>query len=297
LYHTLTFLLTLCCSFIICGPYDRQYRRRRQDERQGQSDYDIMERYWREVLPLGFFVNQGASETGDGLLESPPGDLTVRDKITGRHKATNEGSGGGETRRDDIEKPTESMLIGHEKHKIEDNEKIATEETGKLAAKIEKDDKKVEEPATKSTEPEKKPVEHKETVEAVKPDIKTEGPADPGDKTKQRRSVTCQGQKEWLQCDGPYELIKIKNAFWGRDNDYTCTKSGVTHGLRTDKNCAQDESNTMNKVREACDNENVCEVVASGIYFDKADCSDIYKYLTLDWECAPSESRIKETIS
>ena len=23
-----------------------------------------MERYWREVLPLGFFVNQGASETG-----------------------------------------------------------------------------------------------------------------------------------------------------------------------------------------------------------------------------------------
>lgn len=67
--------------------------------------------------------------------------------------------------------------------------------------------------------------------------------------------------------------------------------------MRTDKNCAQDESNTMTKVREACDNENVCEVVASGIYFDKNDCSDVYKYLTLDWECAPSESRIKESIS
>lgn len=112
-----------------------------------------------------------------------------------------------------------------------------------------------------------------------------------------RNSVTCQGQKEWIQCDGPYELIKIKDAFWGRDDDKTCTKDEVTHGLRTDKNCVQDAENTLKKVREACDSENVCEVVASDIYFDKTDCPDVHKFLRLKWQCAPSESRIKEPIS
>lgn len=118
---------------------------------------------------------------------------------------------------------------------------------------------------------------------------------DPGDKRKKKSTTTCEGSKEWLQCDGPYELIKIKNAFWGRDNSHTCTRSGKVHGLKTDQNCAQDEQNTMNKVREACDNENVCEVVASPVYFDKTDCPDVYKFLRMDYECAPSESRIKES--
>lgn len=112
-----------------------------------------------------------------------------------------------------------------------------------------------------------------------------------------RSSVTCQGQKEWIQCDGPYELIKIRDAFWGRDDDKTCTKNEVMHGLKTDKNCVQDAENTLKKVREACDSENVCEVVASDIYFDKTDCPDVHKFLRLKWQCAPSESRIKEPVS
>ena len=29
-----------------------------------QTDQELMSRYWREVLPLGFFINQGAAETG-----------------------------------------------------------------------------------------------------------------------------------------------------------------------------------------------------------------------------------------
>ena len=60
------------------------------------------------------------------------------------------------------------------------------------------------------------------------------------------------------------------------------------------KVCEQDKDNTIRKVREACDNENVCEVVASNIYFDQTDCPNVYKFLKMKWECAPSESRIKE---
>jgi len=224
-----------------------------------QTDQELMSRYWREVLPLGFFINQGAAETGDSVR------LALRDKI--QHVVEEGSGGGGEIRRDDIAKPATDQAPD-ETAASPSNEQISTEESGKIAA-----DYKAENADAKSTS-------------ATSPDD--------SEKEKVRRSITCQGQKEWLQCDGPYELIRIRNAFWGRDNDYTCTRSGITHGLRSDKNCAQDESNTMTKIREACDNENVCEVVASPIYFDKTDCPDIYKYLKLEWECARSESRIKE---
>ena len=110
-----------------------------------------------------------------------------------------------------------------------------------------------------------------------------------------QQTITCQGEKEWLQCD-PYELIKIHQAFWGRDDTASCTSNDVTHGLKRDKLCAQDEANTMSKVENACSGENQCELVASPVYFDRTDCPDVYKYLKVDWECAKSESRIKETI-
>lgn len=115
------------------------------------------------------------------------------------------------------------------------------------------------------------------------------------DGTKKTTTITCQGQKEWLQCP-MYRLIKINSAFWGRDDTKTCERSGVEHGLKTDKICAQDESNTMTKVQNACDGESACELVASPVYFDRTDCPDIYKFMRVNWECAHSESRIKETI-
>ncbi|XP_004208646.1 uncharacterized protein LOC100201983 [Hydra vulgaris] len=247
-----------CILLVICSPYNINRRRKRE-----QSDAELMRLYWSEQLPLGFFVNDGSSETGESL-----GVLSARDHI----QETHEGSGVG--RRDDIQrKPTSSVSLkaNIEGKKSLSNQKMEKlEENNKMEALVEKSEAKT---------------------------VVAETETDLGDKRKVRRSVTCQGQKEWLQCDGPYELIKIKSAFWGRDDDHTCKKNSITHGLSTDKNCAQDESNTMQKVREACDNENVCEVVASGVYFDKADCNDVYKFLRLEWQCAPSESRIKESIA
>jgi len=113
--------------------------------------------------------------------------------------------------------------------------------------------------------------------------------------TKRTTTITCQGQKDWLQCP-MYRLIKINSAFWGRDDTKTCVKSGIEHGLKTSQICAQDESNTMIKVQNACDGESACELVASPVYFDRTDCPDIYKFMRVNWECAHSESRIKDTI-
>lgn len=91
-----------------------------------------------------------------------------------------------------------------------------------------------------------------------------------------------------------YQLIKVRNAFWGRDNEVSCSRAAVEHGLKADKMCAQDESNTMVKVQNSCDGENACELIASPVYFDRTDCPDVYKYLRVNWECAHSESRTKD---
>ena len=108
-----------------------------------------------------------------------------------------------------------------------------------------------------------------------------------------KTTVTCEGEKEWLEC-GKYKLINIKSAFWGRDDSNTCTNNAVSRGLKTDAMCPQDESNTMTKVRNQCQDENACELSASTIFFDKTDCPSTYKYLKLEYECKHSESKIKE---
>lgn len=105
--------------------------------------------------------------------------------------------------------------------------------------------------------------------------------------------ITCEGEKEWLECE-KYNLINVKSAFWGRDDSNTCTNNAVSRGLKTDAMCPQDESNTMTKVRNQCQDENACELSASTIFFDKTDCPRTYKYLKLEYECRHSESKIKE---
>lgn len=108
-----------------------------------------------------------------------------------------------------------------------------------------------------------------------------------------KTTVTCEGEKEWIECD-KYKLINIKSVFWGRDDRNTCTNDAIARGLKTDAMCPQDESNTMTKVRNQCQDENACEISASTIFFDKTDCPSVYKYLRLEYECQHSESKIKE---
>ncbi|EDO47356.1 predicted protein [Nematostella vectensis] len=107
-----------------------------------------------------------------------------------------------------------------------------------------------------------------------------------------QNSITCQGEKQWLQCP-PYQLIRVNNAFWGRDDPTTCTRSGIQHGLITDRNCPQDEQNTLAKVSDQCKDVNACEVSASPVFFDRTDCTGVYKYLRINYDCLPEESRVK----
>lgn len=110
-----------------------------------------------------------------------------------------------------------------------------------------------------------------------------------------QETITCEGEKEWIECP-QYRVIKINNAFWGRDDEGTCTSNGVQHGLSTKNMCPQDESNTMTKVEGQCKDERACELAATSTFFDKTDCGEIYKYLRVKYECLPSESRVKAAL-
>lgn len=70
------------------------------------------------------------------LGDSPaPVGFSLRDKISEKQGGSGDGI---EIRRDDVPKPTESVILAHEKSKVvADNEKADSEETGKLAAKME----------------------------------------------------------------------------------------------------------------------------------------------------------------
>ena len=110
-----------------------------------------------------------------------------------------------------------------------------------------------------------------------------------------QETITCEGEKEWIECP-QYKVIKINSAFWGRDDTATCTTNGVQHGLSTSDMCPQDESNSMTKVEGQCKDEQACELAATSTFFDKTDCGQVYKYLRVNYECLPSESRVKAAI-
>ena len=58
--------------------------------------------------------------------------------------------------------------------------------------------------------------------------------------------------------------------------------------------CAQEESNTIQKIHEACEGESACELIASPVFFDRFDCPNVQKFIKVNWQCLHAESRIKD---
>jgi len=226
---------------------------------------------WNAPVSLGVFINPEATPEDTGKA--------AKRGLTPFHQAEGSGSGSGgsyftsdSAKRDEVPKPKEQKKQANvKKSTIETAEKDKINEVQEGNKTVESDEKKSELSAKASE------------IEEVQGRTSDE---------KRKSTITCQGQKDWLQCP-TYQLIKIKDAFWGRDDEKTCSRSHSERSLSTSKMCAQDESNTMAKLQNACDGESACELVASPVYFDRTDCPDVYKFLRVDWECAHSESRIK----
>jgi len=100
-------------------------------------------------------------------------------------------------------------------------------------------------------------------------------------------TVTCEGQKEMIECK-QYEHIKIKDVYWGRDDETTCPNPPT--GLVRDRLCDANRDNAKLKIDGQCKNEQACEVVASNIFFDDNSCGNVYKYLKIWFECIPDSS-------
>jgi len=100
-------------------------------------------------------------------------------------------------------------------------------------------------------------------------------------------TLICEGEKGWIQC-AQYELVKLTKVFWGRDDHVTCPK--IPAGLSVDQLCEANQDSAFRKVKENCNNQQACEVVASNIFFDDNSCGNAYKYLKVTYECMPDEA-------
>ena len=105
--------------------------------------------------------------------------------------------------------------------------------------------------------------------------------------------MSCEGEKGWVQCK-QYELIQIKDRYWGRDDESTCPSAPT--GLVKSKLCDCNRDNAKLKVDGQCKNEQACEVIASNIFFDDNSCGNVYKFLKIWYECVPDKSNVADVL-
>jgi len=254
-FSTSTLLLVLSLITIsIASPIGEPKQRQKRAPCDLNSDPCVEDAYWNEALALGFFVNKNDDAAGGGAAQ------TTGTKRGMDHGPLNYGSGSGHM----IQR---SDIPGQKAQNAQ-----ASEQTVKASPAVVKTD--VSPPA-------------------AAPAAVAAPPSAPAVDSNKHTTTFCQGEKEWLQCP-MYRVIKINKAFWGRMDQTTCTSPTVKRTLSSEKQCEQDEANTMKKVQTMCDDENACELVASDTFFDRADCPDVYKYVKLDYECLHSETRIKD---
>jgi len=105
-------------------------------------------------------------------------------------------------------------------------------------------------------------------------------------------TVACEGQKLWIQCQ-QYELIKVKEAYWGREDHVTCsdTPAGLSREV-----CDANSDNAFQKVDAQCKGQQNCEVVASNIFFDDNSCGNVYKYLKVKYECEADQQNSMDVL-
>lgn len=94
--------------------------------------------------------------------------------------------------------------------------------------------------------------------------------------------LACEGEKVVLTCDEG-DGIKIKSAFWGRNDTKLCPSK--------DKNKTNDlckpfnPSYPLEKLASICDASSRCEVDASEAYFEVPLCKSKSKYLRVVYDC------------
>lgn len=97
--------------------------------------------------------------------------------------------------------------------------------------------------------------------------------------------AACQEDNLMLQCRNRYNKIIIKEAFYGRDNLFTCTSKI----FNATKLCGiPTPSIIIQKVHLMCNNENKCKIPVTAKFLEKEGqeiCPDIRKYLKVKYAC------------
>ena len=83
---------------------------------------------------------------------------------------------------------------------------------------------------------------------------------------------------------GDYEGIRIIEAFWGRNDTFTCQTAEKQSTLTHKKMCWPETYETLNRLmKHVCDNKQTCRVPL--YFFDNEICPSVRKYIRVLYEC------------
>ncbi|XP_065651199.1 protein eva-1 homolog C-like [Hydra vulgaris] len=102
---------------------------------------------------------------------------------------------------------------------------------------------------------------------------------------KSNTAIACQGDSENIMCDA-YQGIRIKDAFWGRDNKVDCQVDNPLSPLTDTQMCfTLDKDYAYRKLAEVCQGQQTCQFEGTSLYFDTELCPHIRKYARVKYEC------------
>merc|ERR1712226_1425215 len=104
-------------------------------------------------------------------------------------------------------------------------------------------------------------------------------------KTKDNVALACQGEDVNINCND-YEGIRVKDAFWGRDNKEDCQVDDPLSTMTDKETCFHlDKGYAYNKVAEICQGHQSCQVIGTSLNFDTSMCPHIKKFARINYEC------------
>lgn len=96
-------------------------------------------------------------------------------------------------------------------------------------------------------------------------------------------ALGCEGNMLSMSCSGQEEGLKIKSAFWGRDDLKTCLPDKLSMQLNF---CPpSDPQYALEKLRSVCEKQPFCSIPVSEMFFEKSLCPGVSKFLKVLYDC------------
>ena len=109
-------------------------------------------------------------------------------------------------------------------------------------------------------------------------------------------AIACQNEEVNLNCND-YEGIRIKEAFWGRDNNVDCEVDDPLSTMTNKETCFPlDKDYAYRKTAEICQGHQSCTLMGTSMNFDTSLCPHVKKFARVAYECRQLSGMRRSTV-